>query len=58
MIFFGIGFLLTFLKHYSFSGIGLNLLIGSLIIQWGTIINGLLDLRESQDGKFRLNAAV
>ncbi|XP_069344253.1 ammonium transporter Rh type A [Eulemur rufifrons] len=42
MIFVGIGFLMTFLKKYSFSSIGINLLIAALGLQWGTIMQGVL----------------
>uniref|UniRef100_A0A8C8ZZD2 Ammonium transporter Rh type A n=1 Tax=Prolemur simus TaxID=1328070 RepID=A0A8C8ZZD2_PROSS len=42
MIFVGIGFLMTFLKKYSFSSIGINLLIAALGLQWGTFMQGVL----------------
>ncbi|XP_012520121.1 PREDICTED: ammonium transporter Rh type A [Propithecus coquereli] len=42
MVFVGIGFLMTFLKKYSFSGVGINLLIAALGLQWGTIVQGVL----------------
>ncbi|EHB08383.1 Ammonium transporter Rh type A [Heterocephalus glaber] len=42
MIFVGFGFLMTFLKKYGFSSVGINLLIASLGLQWGTIAQGLL----------------
>lgn len=42
MIFVGFGFLMTFLKKYGFSSVGINLLIASLGLQWGTIVQGLL----------------
>ena len=40
MIFIGFGFLMTFLKKYCFSGIGLNFLIASFTIQYAILING------------------
>uniref|UniRef100_A0A8C6R2W1 Ammonium transporter Rh type A n=1 Tax=Nannospalax galili TaxID=1026970 RepID=A0A8C6R2W1_NANGA len=42
MIFVGFGFLMTFLKKYGFSGVGFNLFIAALGLQWGTILQGLL----------------
>ena len=40
MIFIGFGFLMTFLKKYSFSGVGLNFLIAAITIQYSILING------------------
>nr|BAE25570.1 unnamed protein product [Mus musculus] len=42
MIFVGFGFLMTFLKKYGFSGVGFNLFLAALGLQWGTIMQGLL----------------
>ncbi|XP_053458228.1 ammonium transporter Rh type A [Nycticebus coucang] len=42
MIFVGFGFLMTFLKKYGFSSVGINLLIAALGLQWGTIVQGVL----------------
>ncbi|XP_002746655.3 ammonium transporter Rh type A [Callithrix jacchus] len=42
MIFVGFGFLMTFLKKYGFSSVGINLLIAALGLQWGTIAQGIL----------------
>ncbi|KAL0622309.1 Ammonium transporter Rh type A, partial [Plecturocebus cupreus] len=42
MIFVGFGFLMTFLKKYGFSSVGVNLLIAALGLQWGTIAQGIL----------------
>lgn len=42
MIFVGFGFLMTFLKKYGFSSVGINLLIAALGLQWGTFIQGIL----------------
>ena len=40
MIFIGFGFLMTFLKKYSYGAVGYNLFIAALVIQWATLING------------------
>ncbi|XP_024413663.2 ammonium transporter Rh type A [Desmodus rotundus] len=42
MIFIGFGFLMTFLKKYGFSSVGINLLIAALGLQWGTLVQGIL----------------
>ncbi|XP_043860572.1 ammonium transporter Rh type A [Dromiciops gliroides] len=42
MIFTGFGFLMTFLKKYGFSSVGINLLIAALGLQWGTFMQGIL----------------
>ncbi|XP_023383452.1 ammonium transporter Rh type A isoform X1 [Pteropus vampyrus] len=42
MIFVGFGFLMTFMKKYGFSSVGINLFIGALGLQWGTLIWGIL----------------
>ncbi|XP_048203598.1 ammonium transporter Rh type A [Perognathus longimembris pacificus] len=42
MIFVGFGFLMTFLKKYGFGGVGFNLLLAALGLQWGTLVQGLL----------------
>ena len=39
MIFFGIGFLLTFMKKYGYASISYNLFVGALIVQWSTLVN-------------------
>ncbi|KAI0218290.1 Ammonium transporter Rh type B-A [Lamellibrachia satsuma] len=40
MIFVGFGFLMTFLKKYGYGSIGFNLLLGAVVIQWATLIEG------------------
>ncbi|XP_006926520.1 ammonium transporter Rh type A isoform X3 [Pteropus alecto] len=42
MIFVGFGFLMTFLKKYGFSSVGINLFVAALGLQWGTLIWGIL----------------
>ncbi|XP_006149162.1 ammonium transporter Rh type A [Tupaia chinensis] len=48
MIFVGFGFLMTFLKKYGFSSVGINLLIAALGLQWGTITQGILHSKGQQ----------
>ena len=42
MIFIGFGFLMTFLKKYSFSSVGFNFIIAALAIQYSILIIVLL----------------
>ncbi|XP_053192567.1 ammonium transporter Rh type A [Scomber japonicus] len=41
MIFIGFGFLMTFLKRYGFSSVGLNLLLAAFGLQWGLLMKGI-----------------
>uniref|UniRef100_A0A8D2CS39 Ammonium transporter Rh type A n=1 Tax=Sciurus vulgaris TaxID=55149 RepID=A0A8D2CS39_SCIVU len=45
MIFVGFGFLMTFLKKYGFSSVGINLFVAALGLQWGIIVQGILHSR-------------
>ncbi|XP_063172882.1 ammonium transporter Rh type B [Candoia aspera] len=40
MIFLGFGFLMTFLKRYSFGGVAFNFLIAAFTLQWSVLIQG------------------
>ncbi|CAG5131862.1 unnamed protein product [Candidula unifasciata] len=42
MIFVGFGFLMTFLKDYGFSSVGVNLLVSAVCIQWAAIVKGFI----------------
>ena len=56
MIFIGFGYLMTFLKEYSFTSIGYTFLIGAFIIQYSILINGLIhNLMNNHHGKILLN---
>ncbi|NXQ98766.1 RHAG protein, partial [Sagittarius serpentarius] len=48
MIFVGFGFLMTFLKKYGFSSVGINMLIAALGLQWGTLVQGFWHMREGK----------
>ncbi|CAB1340474.1 unnamed protein product [Coregonus sp. 'balchen'] len=52
MIFVGFGFLMTFLKRYGFSSVGLNLLLAAFALQWGLLMQGLWHL---DDGKIKVS---
>ncbi|NWZ47369.1 RHAG protein, partial [Haliaeetus albicilla] len=59
MIFVGFGFLMTFLKKYGFSSVGINMLIAALGLQWGTLIQGFLHTNREKipvDIKSMINA--
>ncbi|KAL8625333.1 hypothetical protein ACOMHN_044476 [Nucella lapillus] len=42
MIFIGFGFLMTFLRRYGFSSIGINMLMGAVMVQWAMLVAGYL----------------
>ncbi|XP_006137089.2 ammonium transporter Rh type A [Pelodiscus sinensis] len=48
MIFVGFGFLMTFLKKYGFSSVGINMLIAALGLQWGTLVQGFWHMKEQK----------
>lgn len=52
MIFIGFGFLMTFLKRYGFSSVGVNLLLAAFGLQWGLLMQGLWHL---DNGKIKIN---
>uniref|UniRef100_A0AAQ5XLH6 Ammonium transporter Rh type A n=1 Tax=Amphiprion ocellaris TaxID=80972 RepID=A0AAQ5XLH6_AMPOC len=52
MIFIGFGFLMTFLKRYGFSSVGINLLLAAFGLQWGLLMQGVWHL---VDGKIKIN---
>ncbi|KAM9298534.1 ammonium transporter Rh type A isoform 1-T1 [Morus bassanus] len=59
MIFVGFGFLMTFLKKYGFSSVGINMLIAAFGLQWGTLMQGFWHMREGKihvDIKSMINA--
>lgn len=52
MIFIGFGFLMTFLKRYGFSSVGVNLLLAAFGLQWGLFTQGIWHL---DDGKIKVS---
>lgn len=44
MMFIGFGFLMTYLKRYSYSSVGVNFVLGAFILQWATLVNGFFAL--------------
>ncbi|XP_041470808.1 ammonium transporter Rh type A-like isoform X2 [Lytechinus variegatus] len=55
MMFVGFGFLMTFLKRYGYSSIGINFLLAAFVIQWATLFRGFTELGHSDDGKIHVN---
>lgn len=51
MIFVGFGFLMTFLKRYSFGGVGFNFLIASFGLQWALLMQGWFHSLDPITGK-------
>ncbi|XP_062869399.1 rh family, C glycoprotein a [Trichomycterus rosablanca] len=54
MIFVGFGFLMTFLKRYSFGGVGFNFLIASFGLQWALLMQGWFHHLDAVDGKIKI----
>ncbi|XP_014793796.1 PREDICTED: ammonium transporter Rh type A [Calidris pugnax] len=52
MIFIGFGFLMTFLKKYGFSSVGITMLIAAFGLQWGTLMQGFWHMK---GGKIHVN---
>ncbi|XP_020646267.3 ammonium transporter Rh type A [Pogona vitticeps] len=48
MIFVGFGFLMTFLKKYGFTSVGINLLIAALGLQWGILLQGFWHMASNE----------
>ncbi|NXK25575.1 RHAG protein, partial [Arenaria interpres] len=59
MIFIGFGFLMTFLKKYGFSSVGITMLIAAFGLQWGTLMQGFWHMKGGKihvDVKSMINA--
>lgn len=47
MIFIGFGFLMTFLKKYSYSALGFNWLLAALVIQWALLCQSFYHMKDN-----------
>uniref|UniRef100_A0A3Q4MIC0 Rh family, C glycoprotein, like 1 n=1 Tax=Neolamprologus brichardi TaxID=32507 RepID=A0A3Q4MIC0_NEOBR len=54
MIFVGFGFLMTFLKRYSFGGVGFNFLIAAFGLQWALLMQGWFHSLNPATGKITI----
>uniref|UniRef100_A0A8C0XXE7 Rh family, C glycoprotein a n=2 Tax=Cyprinus carpio TaxID=7962 RepID=A0A8C0XXE7_CYPCA len=54
MIFVGFGFLMTFLKRYSFGGVGFNFLIAAFGLQWALLMQGWFHSLDPNDGLIKI----
>ncbi|XP_070586375.1 ammonium transporter Rh type B isoform X2 [Erythrolamprus reginae] len=52
MVFLGFGFLMTFLKRYSFGGVAFNFLIAAFALQWSVLVQGFF--HSFHDGKIHV----
>jgi ammonium transporter Rh len=56
MMFIGFGFLMTFLRRYSFGSIAYNFVLAAYAFEWATIMYGFLFEGNGTGGKFELSA--
>ncbi|XP_077374740.1 rh family, C glycoprotein a [Festucalex cinctus] len=54
MIFVGFGFLMTFLKRYSFGAVGFNFLIAAFGLQWALLMQGWFHALDPKTGKITI----
>ncbi|XP_061820144.1 rh family, C glycoprotein a [Nerophis lumbriciformis] len=54
MIFVGFGFLMTFLKRYSFGAVGFNFLIAAFGLQWALLMQGWFHALDPATGKISI----
>ena len=53
MMFFGFGFLMTFLKKYGFGAVSYNFMLSAVVIQWATLLNSWVANRiKKEEGHF------
>jgi len=48
MVFIGFGFLFTFLKKYSYSAVGVNMLLAAVLIQWALLCEGFFAFEDKR----------
>ena len=58
MIFIGFGFLMTFLKHYSYSAVGLNLFLAATAAEWSVLVYGWFQSASWPFVPFDMNAII
>nr|AGU71418.1 Rhesus family C-type glycoprotein 2 [Lipophrys pholis] len=54
MIFVGFGFLMTFLRRYSYGGVGFNFLIAAFGLQWALLMQGWFHALNPETGKITI----
>ena len=59
MIFFGFGYLMTFLRRYGYSAIGYSFLMGCITVHWSVILGKFfIDANGSMDFNVRLGISI
>lgn len=58
MIWIGFGFLMTFLKKYSQSAVGLTFLIGAILVQVALICDGVMNMQLGHKAYLSLERSV
>merc|ERR1712038_270436 len=54
MIFIGFGFLMTFLRKYGYSSVGLNFLVAAFVIQWHMLCGGFFHMAFAGHGYHKI----
>jgi ammonium transporter Rh len=57
MMFIGFGFLMTFLRRYSFSSVSFNFLIAAFVLEWAILVRGYLFNWNSITKSFQVDVA-
>ena len=55
MMFVGFGFLMTFLKRYGYSSVGLNFIIAAYVLEWAILVKCWFTPEFQQNGYFTIN---
>ena len=55
MMFVGFGFLMTFLKFYGYSAVGVNMLVAAFVLQVALLVRGFINVDIAGGDKFPVN---
>ena len=52
MMFVGFGFLMTFLKKYSYSAVGFNFILATFVLEWSLLVEGWIEMIKTHESNF------
>lgn len=58
MIWIGFGFLMTFLKRYGQSAVGLTFLVGAILVQVALVCEGVMEIERDNKAHLSLERSV